>query len=51
LSGNRICPLGDDGVIARLEALTRRTLKLGKRGPKPSRADELGQSELSGVLL
>jgi putative transposase len=32
-------PLGDDGFIARLEALTRRTLKPGKRGPKP-RADE-----------
>jgi putative transposase len=33
-------PLGEDGFIARLEALTRRTLKPGKRGPKPSRAAE-----------
>jgi hypothetical protein len=38
-------PHGDDGVTVRLEALTRRTLKLGKRGPTPSRADELGQRE------
>jgi len=37
--------LGDDGVTARLKALTRRTLKLGKRGPKPSRADEVGRRE------
>ena len=29
-------PLGDDGFLARLEALTRRRLKPGKRGPKPS---------------
>jgi len=37
-------PLGDDGFIARLEALTRRTLAPGKRGPKPSRPDEAGRS-------
>ena len=29
-------PLGNDGFLARLERLTRRTLKPGKRGPKPS---------------
>src|ERR1700721_713971 len=28
-------PLGNDGFIARLERLTRRALKPGKRGPKP----------------
>jgi transposase-like protein len=32
-------PLGEDSFIARLEALTRRTLKPAKRGPKPSRTD------------
>jgi putative transposase len=40
-------PLGDDGFIARLEALTRRTLKPGKRGRKPSRQDGSEQGELS----
>ena len=29
-------PLGDDGFLARLERLTRRSFKPGKRGPKPS---------------
>jgi putative transposase len=29
-------PLGNDGFLTRLERLTRRTLKPGKRGPKPS---------------
>jgi putative transposase len=29
-------PLGDEAFLARLEALTRRSLKPGKRGPKPS---------------
>ena len=29
-------PLGDDNFLARLERLTRRSLKPGKRGPKPS---------------
>jgi putative transposase len=28
-------PLGNDGFLARLERLTRRALKPGKRGPKP----------------
>jgi putative transposase len=42
-------PLGGDSFIARLEALTRRTLKPGKRGPKPSRADGPEQRELSGL--
>lgn len=44
-------PLGEDSFITRLETLTPRTLKPGKRGPKPSRADEPGQTELSGVSL
>ncbi len=35
-------PLGDERFISRLEAATRRTLKPGKRGPKPSRPDEPG---------
>jgi len=42
-------PLGDDRFIARLEALTHRALKPAKRGPKPSRSDERGQRELSGL--
>lgn len=29
-------PLGDDGFLAALEALTRRTLRPGRRGPKPA---------------
>src|SRR5258708_569666 len=29
-------PLGDDRFLARLERLTRRSLKPGKRGPKPA---------------
>jgi putative transposase len=29
-------PLGNDRFLARLERMTRRTLKPGKRGPKPS---------------
>jgi putative transposase len=29
-------PLGDETFLARLETLTRRSLKPGKRGPKPS---------------
>jgi putative transposase len=33
-------PLGNDGFLARLERLTRRTLKPGKRGPKPSEPDD-----------
>jgi putative transposase len=33
-------PLGDDGFIGRLEALTRRTLKPAKRGPKPTRDNQ-----------
>jgi putative transposase len=36
-------PLGDDGFIARLEALTRRTLRPGRRGPKSSQAAALEQ--------
>jgi putative transposase len=32
-------PLGDDGFLARLEALTQRRLTPGKRGPKPARPD------------
>jgi len=33
-------PLGDDRFLARLERLTRRPLKPGKRGPKPSEPEE-----------
>jgi putative transposase len=44
-------PLGDDRFIAGLEALTRRALKPGKRGPKPAPPNELGQRELSGLSL
>jgi putative transposase len=32
-------PLGSDGFLGRLERLTRRALKPGKRGPKPSGPD------------
>jgi putative transposase len=32
-------PVGDDRFLARLERLTRRTLKPGKRGPKPSQPE------------
>ena len=42
-------PLGDEGFIGRLEALTRRALKPGKRGPKPSRTGEREQPRLSGL--
>jgi putative transposase len=31
-------PLGDDRFLNRLERLTKRSLKPGKRGPKPSAA-------------
>jgi putative transposase len=40
-------PLGDDGFLARLETLTHRRLKPGKRGPRPSSAPEGEQGELS----
>jgi putative transposase len=33
-------PLGNDGFLARLERLTRRTLKPGRRGPKPSEPED-----------
>jgi putative transposase len=33
-------PLGDDRFLARLERLTKRSLKAGKRGPKPSQPQE-----------
>jgi putative transposase len=33
-------PLGDDRFLARLQRLTGRVLKPGKRGPKPSEPDE-----------
>jgi len=32
-------PLGDDDFLARMERLTGRSLKPGKRGPKPSRPE------------
>jgi REP-associated tyrosine transposase len=42
-------PLGDDGFLARLEALTRRRLRARKRGPKGRAGGEAGQTELSGL--
>ena len=36
-------PLGNDRFVARIERLTGRTLKPGKRGPKPSDAEEMTQ--------
>ncbi|MEO6382486.1 MAG: transposase [Nitrobacter sp.] len=36
-------PLGDDRFLARLERLTKRSLKPGKRGPKPSGAEATGE--------
>jgi putative transposase len=32
-------PLGDNRFLSRLERLTKRVLKPGKRGPKPSEED------------
>jgi putative transposase len=37
-------PLGDDGFIGRLEALTRRSLKPAKRGPKPTRDNQKSEN-------
>ncbi len=42
-------PLGDDGFIGRLERLTQRSLKPGKRGPKPAATPELKQGELCAL--
>jgi putative transposase len=42
-------PLGDDGFLARLEALTRRRLRARKRGPKGRAGGEAGRNELSGL--
>lgn len=42
-------PLGGDAFIAGLEALTRRTLKPGKRGPKPMRHGGGEGDELSAL--
>ena len=33
-------PLGSKAFLARLERLTKRTLQLGKRGPKPRLPDD-----------
>ncbi|WP_049823188.1 hypothetical protein [Bradyrhizobium sp. WSM2254] len=33
-------PLGDERFLTHIERLTKRTLKPGKRGPKPSEPDE-----------
>ena len=33
-------PLGDDRFLARIERLTRRVLKPGKRGPKSAEVEE-----------
>ena len=42
-------PLGDDGFVARLESLTQRTLKPGKRGPKPAPTSAPEQGELAAL--
>jgi putative transposase len=39
-------PLGDDRFLARIERLTARTLRAGKRGPKPKAAADGAQSKL-----
>ena len=38
-------PLGDEGFLAKIERLTRRRLKPGKRGPKPKVQQSNGQAE------
>jgi putative transposase len=42
-------PLGSDRFISNLEAETRRALKPGKRGRKPSAESDLGQLQLNGL--
>jgi putative transposase len=43
-------PLGDDRFVARIERLTRRRLRAGKRGPKPKAAVNEAQGELLSAL-
>lgn len=42
-------PLGDAAFITRLEKLTRRALRPGRRGPKAAQDDDLRQMELSAL--
>jgi putative transposase len=42
-------PLGEDNFLGKLEALTQRTLKPAKRGPKPSQPNQSAQRKLSGL--
>lgn len=42
-------PLGDEAFVSALEAMTERTLKPGKRGPKPSAKSIPGQLELNAL--
>ncbi|HWE05124.1 MAG TPA: hypothetical protein VG274_00345, partial [Rhizomicrobium sp.] len=44
-------PLGDDRFIGKLEAMTRRLLKPGKRGPKPRAEPDARQAEFSGLSV
>jgi hypothetical protein len=43
-------PLGNDGFLAMIERATRRRLRPGKRGPKPSARPDEGQGELLNAL-
>jgi putative transposase len=43
-------PLGDDGFLARIEQLTARRLKPGKRGPKSKRTADRAQGKLLSAL-
>jgi REP-associated tyrosine transposase len=46
-----ICrPLGDDRFLARIERLTKRRLRAGKRGPKLKAAVDGEQGELLNAL-
>lgn len=42
-------PLGDEAFIGRLEALSGRVLRPGRRGPKPTLPDAAAQPELRGL--
>ena len=43
-------PLGDDRFLAKIERPTKRRLRPGKRGPKPSAATDEKQGELLNAL-
>jgi len=42
-------PLGSDAFVEKLETVTKRKLKLGKRGPKPADEPDPRQTELSAL--